>query len=91
MRQGSVGKSYPHFETTILNPDQKYWLVSKDVDNVNDNDNDNDNVNLTYISLNVFTFSIPPVEWVKSAQEEGTFFLATFGTRRRPKKSSTLR
>ena len=25
MRQGSVGKSYPHFETTILNPDQKYW------------------------------------------------------------------
>jgi len=22
MRQGSVGKSYPHFETTILNPDQ---------------------------------------------------------------------
>ena len=29
MRQGSVGKSYPHFETTILNPDQKYWLISK--------------------------------------------------------------
>ena len=24
MRQGSVGKSYPHFETTILNPDHKY-------------------------------------------------------------------
>ena len=72
MRQGSVGRSYPHFETTILNPDQKYLLT-------------NINVILLFDNNNFL------VEWGKSVQGGGMCFLDTCGTRRRPRKSLTLR
>ena len=85
MRQGSVGRSYPHFETTILNPDQKYlfllysicwWCNKIDI----------------WKPAKIYLFHLPfIVEWERSAQEEGMCSLDIYGTRRKPKRSSTLR